>query len=134
MNVTSRDYILYNLFMDGPGQGPDQREGAPEQPDPRDHLRYAWVLGIDPGAFTELGLTEDDIKKIVRANFRLVSSRNHPDIKPNDPISEARMKLAGLAEKVLLNPTTREQYINRTGPYAKPQGRIIYGKSPPQRQ
>ncbi|MDO8487653.1 MAG: DnaJ domain-containing protein [Candidatus Curtissbacteria bacterium] len=112
--------------MDGPRPGPDQREGAVERIDPRDHLGYAKTLGIHPDALREM--SQDEAEAMVKSNFRLALKRTHADRHPDDPNADEKTKAIFRANEILSDPALRSQYLNRTGSYAKPPGRIFYGK------
>jgi len=63
------------------------------------------TLGIEPGA------SNDE----VRAAYRRLAKRFHPDTNPEDPTSEELFKRVADAYRVLSNPATRGRYDRATG-------------------
>ncbi len=63
-------------------------------------IDYYKVLGVDKTA------TEEDIKKA----FRKLARKYHPDLNPNDKVSEAKFKEINEANEVLSNPESRKKY------------------------
>lgn len=57
-----------------------------------------------------LGLSRDVDQKAIKAAFRKVARKNHPDINPNDIKAEERFKEANEAHEVLSNPASRKLY------------------------
>lgn len=57
-----------------------------------------------------LGLNRDVDQKAVKAAFRKIARKNHPDINPNDNKAEERFKEANEANEVLSNPASRKLY------------------------
>ena len=63
-------------------------------------IDYYKILGVSKNA------TESDIKKA----YRKLARKYHPDLNPNDKISEKRFKEINEANEVLSNPENRKKY------------------------
>lgn len=109
--------------MDGPRF--ERIEETAEKPDPRDPLGYLEVLGLNHGALGKMSKEEAD--EMVKVTSRLASKRTHPDRHPDDPLAGEKFKLVSLATGVLSDQVLRDDYLNRTGRFAVPAGRIIRG-------
>ncbi len=57
-----------------------------------------------------LGVKRDASEKEIRAAFRKLARKHHPDINPGDPEAEARFKELNEAHEVLSDPEKRAQY------------------------
>lgn len=68
------------------------------------------ILGVDPAA---------DAASIKTA-YRQLAKENHPDLKPNDQVAEARFKEINEAYETLKDPTKRSQYdAQRLSPHSR---------------
>jgi len=63
-------------------------------------IDYYKILGINKNA------TESDIKKA----YRKLARKHHPDLNPNDKVSEKKFKEINEANEVLSNPENRKKY------------------------
>ncbi len=77
-----------------------------------DHMGLFKALGLHPDVFN--GLTEDEIQKRIKANFRLAALNVHPDHGGNN----LKMVKVNEAEEILSDPVRRREYITRTGKFA----------------
>lgn len=87
------------------------------------------VLGVSPGA------SDDEIK----AAYRTLAKKYHPDLNPNSPTAEARMKEINEAYDILIksrnnpNSSTRraqQQQQQQSGGYQNPFGGSPFGDNP----
>ncbi len=60
--------------------------------------------------YQTLGVKRDASEKEIRAAFRKLARKHHPDINPGDPEAEARFKELNEAHEVLSDPEKRAQY------------------------
>jgi hypothetical protein len=66
-----------------------------------------------------LGVTRDAPDEVVRAAYRALAAKHHPDRNPADPDAELRLKRINAAYQVLGDPTKRKLYDELT---ASPEG------------
>lgn len=78
-----------------------------------DHMGLFKALGLHPDVFN--GLSEDDIQKRIKANFRLAALSSHPD----HGGSNNQMVKVNEAEEILSDPARRREYQTRTGRFAQ---------------
>lgn len=65
-----------------------------------DYKDYYKILGVDKNAS----------EKEIKAAFRKLARKHHPDVNPNDPQAEARFKEINEAHEVLSDPEKRSKY------------------------
>lgn len=69
--------------------------------------------------YTILGVDSTADASSIKTAYRQLAKENHPDLKPNDPVAEARFKEINEAYETLKDPTKRAQYdAQRASPYS----------------
>ncbi|HEY4668268.1 MAG TPA: DnaJ domain-containing protein, partial [Tepidiformaceae bacterium] len=57
-----------------------------------------------------LGVSRGASQKDIRAAYRKLARKHHPDVNPNDRTAEARFKEINQAHEVLADPDKRKKY------------------------
>ncbi len=99
--------------MGGGSSRPTQESGPANRVNPKDHLGYFKLLGIDLDAMQ--GLSEDEVTARVKAMYRASSRFSHPDTQHSDDAT--RMRKLNEAEQVLSDPKKRKDYMERKGDF-----------------
>ena len=60
--------------------------------------------------YKTLGVSRKATDKEIKAAFRKLARKHHPDLNPDDPAAEARFKEANEAHEVLADPAKRKKY------------------------
>jgi len=78
--------------------------------------------------YQTLGVTRQASAKEIKAAFRKLARKSHPDLHPNDPAAEARFKEVNEAHEVLADPEKRKKYDQFGADWEHgPQGRSPFG-------
>ncbi len=76
--------------------------------------------------YAALGLTKDATADEIKKAYRKIARTDHPDLNPDDPLSEARFKDAGRAYDLLKDPEQRRRFdageIDASGAEKAPRG------------
>ena len=73
-------------------------------------LRPAGILFMASDYYATLGVSQTATEKEVRAAYRRLARKLHPDVNPNDKASESRFKEVNAAYSVLSDPDKRKKY------------------------
>ena len=73
-------------------------------------VRRAMVCGMARDFYEVLGVPRGASEREIRAAFRKLARRHHPDVNPGDPEAEERFKEIARAHEVLSDPASRSAY------------------------
>jgi hypothetical protein len=79
-------------------------------------------------AYAVLGIDRDATDKQVKAAYRKLAKKHHPDVNPGDPESASRFREITDAYNILSDPLLREHYDRHHPP--EPGSTISFGQSP----
>ncbi len=65
---------------------------------------------MDKDPYKALGLTKSASTADIKKAYRRIAKTSHPDLKPDDPVAEARFKAASAAYDLLKDPETRARF------------------------
>src|SRR5437773_10886367 len=74
-------------------------------------LRYIGIVAVEYKDYYKiLGVPKTATEKDIKAAYRKLARKHHPDVNKNDPKAEARFKEINEANEVLSDPAKRQRY------------------------
>jgi DnaJ-class molecular chaperone len=75
-----------------------------------DHRGAAYIRGMAQDPYSVLGVPKDASADDIKAAFRKLAKKHHPDLNPGNAAAEARFKAASAAHEMLSDPEQRGKF------------------------